>query len=74
MRVILNNQNDGPYSGWVPYKIESRKKSKKAKITFIDFITSLILILRPWNFVSTLVELLSTSKKKIDFIDRKSPC
>ena len=58
------------------YKEESPKKSKKAKIdlikkidlknkklTFIDFITSSILILRPWNFVFTLLVIFYFPKK-----------
>ena len=31
MRVILNNQNDGPYLGWVPYHFINATKKKKKK-------------------------------------------
>ena len=29
MRVILNNQNDGPYSGWVSYRFINATQKKK---------------------------------------------
>jgi len=59
------------------YKVESHKKKQESKNwpkkQKIDFITSSILILQVWNFVSTFLELFFTSKKKLTLLTVNRP-